>query len=440
LVQVTDPPSYENDYQGATRYEESRDWDASVSGITQMITITRPESDNTITTAQGNNTTVAPGGEHHTGTEQLTTYRTIQDPLADHVGGFTTSTTYVSLPTTSSNNSSNDGDYGVTGGGEGSGEQDGGGVLDMKADAAFEMMWNDPTFRAMIETFLRRRESELSRPGGSSFSDQWILDNCIRMYWEAKINQLSEAEKHTFQNHTVDEVKAKNVGTHWIFIFVPDSVKLFVFAPEAAKEIEEQRLARAKATEEMTSAALNVHYKKLIETYKAGEYTEQTLNAAVGIYGDHFINTVFAPLAAFKKVGQNTTRTGSQTARNAPVNGVIDFAESAGRLGGKLWGADRIPTLTRFLENRGVKVLLDQDELLAKLAKQQGLSGADAAFVVGKDGKLFFLLSKNPTRREVLHELSHFLHRQKIGGAAYDALTKAQKEAWVSNFLRNSNN
>jgi len=78
--------------------------------------------------------------------------------------------------------------------------------------------------------------------------------------------------------------------------------------------------------------------------------------------------------------------------------------------------------------------------LLAKLAKQQGLSGADAAFIVGKDGKLFFLLSKNPTRREVLHELSHFLHRQKIGGAAYDALTKAQKEAWVSNFLRNSNN
>ena len=85
------------------------------------------------------------------------------------------------------------------------------------------------------------------------------------------------------------------------------------------------------------------------------------------------------------------------------------------------------------------KVITDADDLLAKLAKERGLSGADAAFVVGKDGKLWFLLSKNPTRREVLHELGHFLHRQKIGTEAYSKLTTAQKEAWVGNFLRNSN-
>ena len=60
--------------------------------------------------------------------------------------------------------------------------------------------------------------------------------------------------------------------------------------------------------------------------------------------------------------------------------------------------------------------------------------------MVRKDGRLQFLLSSNPTRREVLHELGHFLHRQKVGASVYDGLTTAQKEVWVSNFLRNSNN
>jgi len=117
-----------------------------------------------------------------------------------------------------------------------------------------------------------------------------------------------------------------------------------------------------------------------------------------------------------------------------------DFAKSTGRLGGALWGKSRISTLQRFLEKRGVTVLTNQEELLAKLARQAGLEGADAAFVVGKDGKLWFLLAENPTRREVLHELSHFLHRQRIGADAYGALTKAEKEVWVARFLRESNN
>jgi hypothetical protein len=121
--------------------------------------------------------------------------------------------------------------------------------------------------------------------------------------------------------------------------------------------------------------------------------------------------------------------------RVAPNSAIVDFAESSGRLGGRLWGADRIPTLTKYLEKRGVQVHTNQDDLLKQLAKQRGLNGADAAFLVRKDGRLQFLLSSNPTRREVLHELGHFLHRQKVGASIYDDLTTAQKEVSVHHGL-----
>jgi len=42
-------------------------------------------------------------------------------------------------------------------------------------------------------------------------------------------------------------------------------------------------------------------------------------------------------------------------------------------------------------------------------------------------------------RREVLHELGHFLHLNSIGLKAYGKLSRAQKEVWVSTFLRDSN-
>jgi hypothetical protein len=152
------------------------------------------------------------------------------------------------------------------------------------------------------------------------------------------------------------------------------------------------------------------------------------ITSKLGGYSSKLTNKVSAAIGKFV----------NKVDKVAP-KGVVDFAESTGRLGGDLWGVSRIPTLTRYLSKRGVKVVTDADDLLAKLAKQRGLPGADAAFIVGKDGKLWFLLSKNPTRREVLHELGHFLHRQKIGPEAYGNLTTAQKETWLSNFLRDSN-
>ena len=164
---------------------------------------------------------------------------------------------------------------------------------------------------------------------------------------------------------------------------------------------------------------------------QAGETVEEVLESGVRI-ADRAENVA--------GTAKDAIQPGIRTPSDVGPRGAVDFAESTGRLGGKLWGSDRISTLKRYLENRGVEVLTNRDELLAKLAKQRGLNGADAAFVVGKDGKLRFLLSKDPTRREVLHELGHFLHRQKVGASTYDKLTTAQKESWVSNFLRDSNN
>ncbi|MBL8892512.1 MAG: hypothetical protein JNL67_21225, partial [Planctomycetaceae bacterium] len=66
-------------------------------GIAQTITHTKPAADNTITIPnQGTNTTVAPGGENHTGTSTLSTHLTVQKPLADFMGAIATSAGYES--------------------------------------------------------------------------------------------------------------------------------------------------------------------------------------------------------------------------------------------------------------------------------------------------------------------------------------------------------
>jgi Metallopeptidase toxin 4 len=117
----------------------------------------------------------------------------------------------------------------------------------------------------------------------------------------------------------------------------------------------------------------------------------------------------------------------------------VDFSESR-RVSGEYWGADRISMLKKYLEKRGVTVLTDQDDIIAKLAARMKIDGASAAFIVDKRGKAMMLLSKNPTRREVLHELGHYLHFRKVGADSYRNLTTSQRESFVGNLLRNSNN
>ncbi|MDP1560012.1 MAG: hypothetical protein Q8M16_01280, partial [Pirellulaceae bacterium] len=99
--------------------------ESHTGSVTQSITQTKPAADNTITVPnQGTQTTVAPGGEHHSATSLLSTYLTIQKPIADFVGQFSTKTGYVSnSATTSNDNGANGGDYSQTGSGESGGTQ-----------------------------------------------------------------------------------------------------------------------------------------------------------------------------------------------------------------------------------------------------------------------------------------------------------------------------
>ncbi len=93
-------------YRGLERQEPNsfNNWtvtyapvETHTGGITQTITHSKPAADNTVTLpGQGTHSTVASGGEHHAGTSTLATYLTVQQPLAEFVGQFSTKTGYVS--------------------------------------------------------------------------------------------------------------------------------------------------------------------------------------------------------------------------------------------------------------------------------------------------------------------------------------------------------
>ena len=82
----------------------------------------------------------------------------------------------------------------------------------------------------------------------------------------------------------------------WVFWFAPESVWLFVLAPEAAAEIAQQRLARANAVEKLASADSKMHYSELANTYRSGKYTTEMLNSTTGVYGEHFLAVLGVPL------------------------------------------------------------------------------------------------------------------------------------------------
>jgi hypothetical protein len=106
-------------YRGLERQEPNsfNNWtvtyapvETHTGGITQTITHSKPAADNTITLpGQGTHSTVAPGGEHHAGTSTLATYLTVQQPLAEFVGHFSTKTGYVSASVTSTSDGGVDG-------------------------------------------------------------------------------------------------------------------------------------------------------------------------------------------------------------------------------------------------------------------------------------------------------------------------------------------
>jgi hypothetical protein len=97
----------------------------------------------------------------------------------------------------------------------------------------------------------------------------------------------------------------------------------------------------------------------------------------------------------------------------------VDFMDDVGQLSGKLFPKDKIPALVNYLERRGIYLY-------------EGVNGS----FDGVEG--IMRLPRNPTRLNVLHELSHMLDYQKYGDDYYRIFTQAQREQMVLERLKNN--
>lgn len=97
----------------------------------------------------------------------------------------------------------------------------------------------------------------------------------------------------------------------------------------------------------------------------------------------------------------------------------LDFVEGTGRLGGELYGADKLRQLGSYLERRGITLKVGDDYL------PEGVAGGFSA----PERSLF--LRSDPTNYEVWHELSHYRQYRILGEEAYSAQTRLMKEQYV---------
>ncbi|AUX37642.1 MULTISPECIES: SpvB/TcaC N-terminal domain-containing protein [Sorangium] len=109
-------------------------------------------------------------------------------------------------------------------------------------------------------------------------------------------------------------------------------------------------------------------------------------------------------------VGRIAARRGSGSARAA-----ADAISETGLFGGKLYGERRLEALRRYLDKRGVDLII----------VDQGKNKA-GSFFVDVTGRPQLRLRPNPTEYLVWHELSHYLHYRRIGREAYLNLPRSQ--------------
>ncbi|MEI6657129.1 MAG: RHS repeat-associated core domain-containing protein [Planctomycetota bacterium] len=96
---------------------------------------------------------------------------------------------------------------------------------------------------------------------------------------------------------------------------------------------------------------------------------------------------------------------------------VADFASEGGEIGGRLYGAERLGKLGRYLERRGVTLEVGSPALEA---------GKAGSFVTYPGGNARLLLKADPTNELVWHELGHFTQWRRLGNDAYRALPRTQ--------------
>ncbi len=115
---------------------------------------------------------------------------------------------------------------------------------------------------------------------------------------------------------------------------------------------------------------------------------------------------------AKSSAGQNL-RAAASTIDHA--DDVDDIANRLHSIGGELYGDERLVKLSAYLARRGVTLEVGSSRLLP---------GKAGSFIANPDGTATLLLKADPTKQLVWHELSHFLHWQKLGPKAYMELPR----------------
>jgi hypothetical protein len=137
--------------------------------------------------------------------------------------------------------------------------------------------------------------------------------------------------------------------------------------------------------------------------------TLQVVGGLLGTAGD--FADLLGGLGKVKGAGKSLSAT--------PAPKSVDLMEELGQLGGKLFPAEKIPALVKYLDRRGIYL-------------HQGINGS----FDGVRGVM--TLPKNPTRLNVRHELAHMLDYKKYGDDYYKLFTPAQREQMVLDRLKNN--
>ncbi|MBR7784082.1 zincin-like metallopeptidase toxin domain-containing protein [Undibacterium luofuense] len=93
--------------------------------------------------------------------------------------------------------------------------------------------------------------------------------------------------------------------------------------------------------------------------------------------------------------------------------------EETGRLGGKLYGTEKLTSLGSYLEKCGISLKVGDEYL------PPGYAGGFSA------GEKSLVLRSEPTNYEVWHELTYYQQYRSLGEEAYTAQTRLLKEQHV---------
>ena len=96
---------------------------------------------------------------------------------------------------------------------------------------------------------------------------------------------------------------------------------------------------------------------------------------------------------------------------------------------GALYGEERLAKLDAYLRRRNSGIASNSDQALSA-------AGANGQFIAWPNGQSKIVLRGNPSRYEVLHELSHYVDFRQRGFDAFKALENAKSEQTVYDLLR----